>query len=71
MNKNHKEESWEDPIVAEIHAERRALVEKCGNDAQAVFNYFLEKQKEGIAQGKQYVTYPSKPAEHHRTGTNN
>jgi hypothetical protein len=39
---------WEDPIVAEIHAERRALVEKCGNNAQAVFNYFLESKKKEL-----------------------
>lgn len=71
MNNKDKEETWEDPIIAEIHARRKALVEECGNDAQTVFNYFLGKQKEGAAQGKQYVNFPSKPVNHPRTGTNN
>ena len=70
MNKKAKE-AWEDPIVAEIHAKRKALVEKYGNDPQAVFNYFLGKQKEGADQGKKYVNFPSKPVEHKVTGTNN
>ena len=71
MSKKNKNQSWEDPIVAEIHARRRALVEECGNDAQAVFNYYLDKQKEGATLGKQYVSLPSKPVEHPRTGTGN
>ena len=71
MNKKLKEQSWQDPVIAEIHARRKALVEEYGNDAQAVYNYYLEKQKEGVAQGKQYVSLPSKPVEHPRTGTGN
>lgn len=71
MNKKNKNQSWDDPIIAEIHAKRRALVEEYGNDAQAVFNYYLEKQKEGVSLGKKYVSLPSKPVEHPRTGTSN
>ena len=68
---DEKEKKWEDPIVAAIHAVRKALVEECDNDPQAVFNYFLQKQKEGEQQGRTYVTRPSKPLDHPRTGTNN
>jgi hypothetical protein len=66
---DEKEKKWEDPIIAEIHAGRKALVEQLNNDPQAVFNYFLEKQREGEAQGRHYVTRASKPSDHPRTGT--
>ena len=42
------------------------LVEECGDDPQAVLNYFLGKQKEGEAESRKYVTLPFKPAEHPR-----
>ena len=69
MKKKSKEKSWQDPIIADIHAKREALVEECGNDVQAVFDYYLKKQKEEALRGTEYVNFPSKPVEHPRTGT--
>lgn len=68
---DEQENGWNDPIVAAIHSRRKALVEGCNNDPQAVFEYFLQKQNEGEILGLHYITRPSKPSEHPRTGTNN
>lgn len=45
---NEKDEKgWEDPIVAEIHSVREELARRLDNDPKKIFEYNLQKQKEG------------------------
>ena len=36
---------WEDPIVKEIHAQRKKIAEAYDYDVKAIINYYREKQK--------------------------
>lgn len=63
------EKDWEDPIVAEIHAVREELAQQLDNDPKKIFEYYLQKQKEGKAQGRKYVTLSPKLIGTSRTGT--
>ena len=46
---------WEDPIVKEIHAERKKVAETYNYDVKAIINHYREKQK---ASNHKVVTGP-------------
>lgn len=56
----------DDPIVAEVRAARRALMEEVGNDIGKLFEYLKRQQEES---GREYVRFPPKRIESASTNT--
>lgn len=64
-----KKENWEDPIITEIRAIRKARAKKFNYDLDAMFEDLKKKGEEYKKQGYKFVSLPSKRIPK-RTGTN-
>jgi hypothetical protein len=57
---NNNDDTWEDPIVAEVRAIRDAHARQFNYDLDAIFADILQGQEELKRQGYKFVTVPLK-----------